>query len=51
MQTIEFNTKESADIRLLKMRLRLLVQNENYEIAERIKNWIIELGGNPSINC
>lgn len=41
---------KSLDIRLLKLRMVVLIKLEEYEIAERIKNWIIELGGDPDIS-
>ena len=47
---IEMNGNESLDIRLLKLRIVLLIKLEEYEIANRIKNWIIELGGDPDIS-
>ncbi len=47
---IEMNNNESLDIRLLKLRIILLIKLEEYEIANRIKNWIIELGGDPDIS-
>lgn len=47
---IEMNNNESLDIRLLKLRIVLLIKLEEYEIANRIKNWIIELGGDPDIS-
>jgi hypothetical protein len=47
---IEMNGNESLDIRLLKLRIVLIIKLEEYEIANRIKNWIIELGGDPDIS-
>jgi hypothetical protein len=38
-----------ADIEYLKLKLKLYLLEENYEKAEVIKKWIIELGGNPEI--
>lgn len=38
-----------ADIEYLKIRLKLYLNEEDYEKAEVIKQWIIELGGNPEI--
>ena len=37
------------DIEYLKLKLKLYLLEENYEKAEVIKKWIIELGGNPEI--
>lgn len=48
-ETKSKSTVENADIRLLKKRLRKLIELEHYEIAARIRNWIIELGGNPTL--
>jgi protein-arginine kinase activator protein McsA len=41
---------ESFDIRFLKKRLIFLIEIEEYEIAAKIKEWIIELGGDPDIS-
>lgn len=38
-----------GDINYLKIKLKLYLLEENYEKAEIIKQWIIELGGNPEI--
>lgn len=38
-----------ADIEWLKIKLKLYLHEEKYERAEVIKQWIIELGGNPEI--
>lgn len=38
-----------ADIEYLKLKLKLYLLGEDYEKAEVIKKWIIELGGNPEI--
>ena len=38
-----------ADIEYLKIKLKLYLLEENYEKAEVIKKWIIDLGGNPEI--
>tara|TARA_Y100000389_G_scaffold138948_1_gene136696 strand:- start:3815 stop:3997 length:183 start_codon:yes stop_codon:yes gene_type:complete len=38
-----------GDIKYLKIKLKLYLLEENYEKAEVIKQWIIELGGNPEI--
>ena len=38
-----------ADIEYLKLKLKLYLLEENYEKAEVIKKWIIDLGGNPQI--
>ena len=38
-----------GDINFLKIKLKLYLLEENYEKAEIIKQWIIELGGNPEI--
>ena len=38
-----------ADIEYLKLKLKLYLIEENYEKAEVIKKWIIELGGNQEI--
>ena len=38
-----------ADIEYLKLKLKLYLLEENYEKAEVIKKWIIDLGGNPEI--
>lgn len=38
-----------ADIEYLKIRLKLYLNEEDYEKAEVIKQWIIDLGGNPEI--
>jgi hypothetical protein len=39
----------SRDIEYLKLKLQYYVLNEQYEKAETIKKWIIDLGGNPTI--
>lgn len=38
-----------GDIEYLKIRLRYHILHEEYEKAEKIKKWIIELGGDPTI--
>jgi hypothetical protein len=38
-----------ADIEYLKLKLKLYLLEEDYEKAEVIKKWIIDLGGNPEI--
>lgn len=38
-----------GDIRYLKLKLVLYLYEERYERAEVMKQWIIELGGNPEI--
>lgn len=38
-----------ADIEWLKIKLKIYLHEEKYEKAEVIKQWIIELGGNPEI--
>ena len=43
------NKGSEADIEYLKLKLKLYLLEENYEKAEVIKQWIIELGGNPEI--
>lgn len=43
------NKGSEADIEYLKIKLKLYLLEENYEKAEVIKKWIIELGGNPKI--
>lgn len=37
------------DIRILKIKLKLYLLEENYEKAEVMKNWIIDLGGDPEV--
>jgi hypothetical protein len=41
---------ESLDIKLLKLRIVKLIETEEYEFAERIKNWILEMNGNPDVS-
>lgn len=38
-----------GDIRYLKLKLMLYLCEENYERAEVMRKWIVELGGNPEI--
>jgi len=38
-----------GDIRILKIKLKLYLLEENYEKAEVMKNWIIDLGGDPEV--
>ncbi len=37
------------DIRILKLKLKLYLLQEDYEKAEVMKNWIIDLGGDPEV--
>jgi hypothetical protein len=37
------------DIKYLKLKMQQYILNEEYESAERLKQWIIELGGNPEL--
>lgn len=46
---MEVKEKINSDIIFLKRRLVFLIKTEKYELANRIKNWIIELGGDPTI--
>jgi uncharacterized protein YigA (DUF484 family) len=46
---VDMNKNESLDIRVLKLRIVLLIRLEEYEIANRLKEWIIELGGDPDV--
>jgi hypothetical protein len=41
---------ESLDIKLLKLRIVKLIELEEYEFAERIKNWILEMKGDPDVS-
>jgi hypothetical protein len=47
---VDMNKNESLDIRVLKLRIVLLIRLEEYEIANRLKEWIIELGGDPDVS-
>jgi len=38
-----------GDITYLRLKLMIYLYEEEYEKAEVIKKWIIELGGNPEI--
>jgi protein-arginine kinase activator protein McsA len=38
-----------ADIKYLKLKMQLYIVSEEYEKAAELKQWIIELGGNPEI--
>lgn len=42
--------KDSPDILHLKKRMVSLIQREEYELASRIKQWIIQMNGNPDIS-
>jgi hypothetical protein len=37
------------DIEFLKLKIKLYIVNEEYEKAAELKQWIIEMGGNPEI--
>lgn len=37
------------DIEYLKLKMQQHILNEEYESAEKLKQWIIELGGNPEL--
>ena len=39
-----------ADIEYLKVRMRLYILEEEYEKAAELKNWIIDLGGDPELD-
>lgn len=45
------NTTKMAqeDIEYLKLKMQQRIINEQYESAEKIKQWIIELGGDPEL--
>lgn len=38
------------DIEYLKVKIQKHILNEEYELAEKLKQWIIELGGNIELN-
>jgi hypothetical protein len=38
------------DIEYLKVKMYIYVIKEEYEKAEQMKKWIIELGGDPTFN-
>lgn len=38
-----------ADIRLLKLKLKIYLIEEEYEKAEVMRKWIVELEGDPTI--
>lgn len=44
------NVKKNRDVEYLRLRLLYYEIHEEYERAEKIKQWIIELGGNPVID-
>ncbi len=37
------------DIEFLKLKIKLYIVNEEYEKAAELKQWIIEMGGDPEI--
>ena len=47
---VDMSNNESLDIRLLKLRIVFLIKIEEYEIANRIKQWIIDMGGDPDVS-
>ena len=38
------------DIHFLKLKLKLYLIEEQYEKAETMKKWIVELGGDPAVD-
>ena len=40
---------EHTDIKFLKTKMQLRIIEEEYERAAKMKKWIIELGGDPTL--
>jgi protein-arginine kinase activator protein McsA len=49
LKTVFMANGSDRDIKFLKIKLKLYLYEEKYEKAATMKDWIIELGGDPEV--